>query len=68
MITATVLGGASLKGGEGTVIGGLLGVLFIALVQNALIIAHVNVFWQGIVIGVVLLVAVSFDQFAGRRR
>ena len=68
VITATVLGGASLKGGEGTVIGGLLGVLFIALVQNALIIAHVNVFWQGIVIGVVLLVAVSFDQFAGRRR
>ena len=38
VITATVLGGASLKGGEGTIIGGMLGVLFIALVENAMII------------------------------
>ena len=68
VITATVLGGASLQGGEGTVIGGLLGVVFIALVQNALIISHVNVFWQGIVVGVVLLVAVSVDLLAGRSR
>lgn len=68
VITATVLGGASLKGGEGTVIGGLLGVIFIAIVQNALIISHVNVFWQGIVVGVVLLVAVSVDLLAGRGR
>ncbi len=68
VITATVLGGASLQGGEGTVIGGLLGVVFIALVQNALIISHVNVFWQGIVVGVVLLVAVSVDLLAGRGR
>jgi len=68
VITATVLGGASLKGGEGTVVGGFLGVLFIAIVQNALIISHVSVFWQGIVIGVVLLVAVSVDLLARRGR
>lgn len=68
VITATVLGGASLKGGEGTVFGGFLGVVFIALVQNALIIARVSVFWQGIVIGLVLLVAVSVDLLARRGR
>lgn len=68
VITATVLGGASLKGGVGTVSGGFLGVVFIALVQNALIIARVSVFWQGIVIGVVLLVAVSVDRLANRER
>jgi ribose transport system permease protein len=63
VITAAVLGGASLRGGEGTVIGGVLGVLFIALLQNALIIMDVDVFWQNIVIGVVLLLAVSLDRW-----
>lgn len=63
VITATVLGGASLKGGEGTVFGGIMGVLFIALVENAMIINSVGVFWQGIVVGLVLLFAVSLDRF-----
>ncbi|MGH2945555.1 MAG: ABC transporter permease [Solirubrobacteraceae bacterium] len=63
VITAAVLGGASLKGGEGTIIGGVLGVLFIALVQNALIIMQVDVFWQQIIIGAVLLIAVSLDRW-----
>jgi ribose transport system permease protein len=63
VITATVLGGASLKGGEGTVVGGVLGVLFIALVQNAMIINGVGVFWQNIIVGLVLLLAVSLDRF-----
>lgn len=62
VITAAVLGGASLKGGEGTIIGGVLGVIFIALVQNALIISGVSVFWQNIIVGLVLLIAVSFDS------
>jgi ribose transport system permease protein len=62
-ITATVLGGASLKGGEGTLIGGILGVLFIALIENAMIINSVGVFWQGLVVGLVLLFAVSLDRF-----
>ena len=65
IITAAVLGGTSLKGGEGTVLGTFLGVIFIALVQNALIILNVDVFWQNIVIGVVLLVAVSLDWWKG---
>jgi ribose/xylose/arabinose/galactoside ABC-type transport system permease subunit len=66
VITAAVLGGASLKGGEGSIIGGVLGVLFIAIVNNALIIVNVDVFWQQIVIGAVLLVAVSLDRWKGR--
>lgn len=68
VITAAVLGGASLKGGEGTVIGGVLGVLFIALVQNSLIIIDIDVFWQNIVVGLVLLFAVSLDQLNRRER
>lgn len=65
VITAAVLGGANLRGGEGTIIGGVLGVLFIALIQNALIIGHVDVFWQQIIIGSVLLIAVSLDRWKG---
>ncbi len=68
VITATVLGGASLKGGEGTIVGGVLGVLFIALVQNAMIINGVGVYWQNIIIGFVLLLAVSLDRFKQAHR
>ena len=68
VITATVLGGASLKGGEGTVLGGVLGVLFIALVQNAMIINGIGIFWQNIIIGLVLLLAVSLDRFKQTHR
>jgi len=66
-ITAAVLGGASLAGGEGTVIGGVLGVVFISLVNNSLIILGVDVFWQQIVIGLVLIFAVSFDRLRQTR-
>lgn len=65
-ITAAVLGGASLSGGVGTIPGAFLAVIFMALIQNALIIARVPVLWQSIVVGLVLLVAIGIDQF-GRR-
>lgn len=63
-ITAAILGGASLAGGVGTIPGAFLGVLFMSLIQNALIIARVGVFWQSIVVGIVLLVAIGVDQLA----
>jgi len=63
VITAAVLGGATLRGGEGTILGGVLGVVFIAIVNNALIIMRVDAFWQNIVVGVVLLLAVSLDRW-----
>lgn len=62
VITAVVLGGASLAGGVGTIMGAFLGVLFMALLQNAMIIAGINPFWQLIVVGLVLLVSVGLDQ------
>ena len=68
VITAAVLGGASLRGGEGSILGGILGVLFIALVQNAMIINGIGIFWQPIVTGSVLLLAVSLDRFRRSRR
>ncbi|NPV69643.1 MAG: ABC transporter permease [Firmicutes bacterium] len=67
-ITAAILGGASLTGGVGTIPGALLAVLFMSLIQNALIIARVPVFWQSIVVGIVLLAALGIDQIGRSRR
>lgn len=66
-ITAAILGGASLFGGVGTIAGAFLGVIFMSIIQNALIIARVPVFWQSIVVGMTLLIAIGIDQL-GRRR
>ena len=52
----------------GTVPGAFLGVLFMSLIQNALIIARVPVFWQSIVVGIVLLVAIGIDQLGRGKR
>ncbi len=67
VITAVVLGGASLAGGVGRISGAFLGVLFMAMIQNAMIIAGINPFWQQIAVGIVLLVSVGLDQFARAR-
>ncbi len=67
-ITAAILGGASLFGGVGTIPGAFLGVLFMSLILNMLIIARVPVFWQTIVVGVVLLIAIGVDQLAQRNQ
>jgi ribose transport system permease protein len=66
VIAAVVLGGASLAGGEGTVIGSFLGVLLMALIGNALNLLAVSPNWQSLITGGVLLFAVTLDA-AGRR-
>ncbi len=68
VITAVILGGASLKGGKGSVAGALVGVLFMALINNVLIIARVSSYWQSIVVGVVLILAVGLDSWQNRGR
>ena len=61
VITAVILGGASLKGGSGTVLGTFLGVLLMALITNALTLLGVDIYWQQFVVGVVLISAVIID-------
>jgi ribose transport system permease protein len=63
VITAVVLGGASLAGGKGSAAGALIGVAFLALINNVLIIAHVSSYWQGIVGGMILVIAVGIDSY-----
>jgi ribose transport system permease protein len=68
VIAAAVLGGASLAGGEGTVLGAVLGVAFLALLSNALTLLNVSIFWQIVTTGIVLIVAVTLDMLLRRRR
>ena len=61
-IAAVVIGGGSLFGGRGTVTGTLAGVFIPVVLQNGFIINAVQPFWQSVVIGVLLIVAVGLDQ------
>ncbi|HEY7687965.1 MAG TPA: ABC transporter permease [Dongiaceae bacterium] len=65
-IAAVIIGGASFFGGRGTVLGVLAGVLIIGLLRNGLNLMDVPVFWQQILIGVVIIAAVFMDVL--RRR
>jgi fructose transport system permease protein len=62
-ITAVVLGGTSLFGGRGMVLGSLIGALIVGVFRNGLQLAGVEVVWQGFAIGLLVLVAVSLDQW-----
>jgi ribose transport system permease protein len=67
VLAACVIGGASLRGGEGTVLGAFLGVIFVALVNNAMTMLAVSIYWQMIVTGTVLVAAVALDMLVRRR-
>ncbi len=66
LIAACIIGGASLKGGKGTVIGGLLGLIFVGFINNGMVLLRVPVYWQSLVTGVILLLAVGFDTLNQR--
>ncbi len=66
IIAACIIGGCSLRGGKGTVIGGLFGLIFVGFINNAMILLRVPVYWQQLTMGVVLLLAVGFDTFSQR--
>lgn len=59
VVAATILGGASLAGGRGGVVGTLLGVLFIALIGNILVLSGVSPYWHQAVTGAIVLAAVA---------
>ncbi len=62
VVSAVVLGGASLAGGRGTVFGTILGLLILTCVNNGMTLAGLSSFWQEVARGVILIAAVAFDQ------
>jgi fructose transport system permease protein len=67
-ITAVVLGGTSLFGGRGTIIGTLIGAIIVGVFRNGLTLIGVQVIYQYLVTGILIILAVSFDQLTHRRR
>lgn len=68
VIAAVIIGGASLQGGEGTILGSFLGCLLMALITDALTLLGVPVDWNAVVIGATLLLAVILDTVGKHRR
>ncbi len=65
-IAAVVIGGASLFGGSGTIIGTVIGALIIAVIQYGLVFINVEPFWQFVAVGVVIIFSVLVDQSQSR--
>ena len=67
VISGAVIGGCSLNGGEGSIIGALLGLFFMTMLTNASIMLNISPYWQMCILGVVVLIAVGADALAKRR-
>jgi ribose transport system permease protein len=67
IIAATVIGGASLFGGQGTILGTLIGAFLIAVIRNGAVLLNIDIFTQSVIIGVIIWLAVIWDQFRRRR-
>jgi ribose/xylose/arabinose/galactoside ABC-type transport system permease subunit len=67
-IAAVIIGGTSLQGGEGTIIGTLIGVLIMGLLNNGINLLGVSPFWQMTIIGIVIIGAVAIDMWTKKTR
>jgi simple sugar transport system permease protein len=63
VIAAVVLGGASLSGGKGTVLGTFFGVMLLAIVQNGMTLMKVSAIWYDVMVGLVILISVGFSSY-----
>ncbi|RZJ21554.1 MAG: ABC transporter permease [Haliea sp.] len=68
VIAAAVIGGASLKGGSGTVLGAVLGLALLSVVTSSLILLDVSPYWQDVIKGLILLAAVTIDHMLNNRK
>ena len=67
VITAAVIGGASLSGGVGTALGALLGAIIMGVLRNAFVMLHVSGYWQLVVMGVFVILAVAVDNLSAKK-
>ena len=67
VIAAVIIGGTSLFGGKGSIYGSLLGAILLSMLNNALVIAGVEFFWQLVAIGVIVIIAVTVNNLRENR-
>jgi ribose transport system permease protein len=67
VIAASVIGGANLMGGAGTIFGSVVGAALIEVIRNSLILLGISTFWQGAFVGSFIVLAVAFDRIRSSR-
>ena len=68
VIAAAIIGGTSMFGGSGSILGTLIGVLFMNVIANGMILMKISVYAQSMVIGAIIILAVGIDQYNRKRR
>ena len=67
-IAAVIVGGTALNGGSGSIFGTILGALIMILIRNGLVLLRVNIYWQTVAIGVVIIAVCAIDAFSNARK
>lgn len=67
VIASVIIGGTSMFGGSGKILGTAAGALLMTVIKNAMVILKISVYWQNLVIGVVIILAVGIDQYQRRK-
>jgi ribose transport system permease protein len=67
IIAAIVIGGTSTLGGSGSILGTVIGCLMMAVVENSMVLMRVSVYWQSVVIGIIMIMAVLLDVLRKER-
>ena len=67
-IAASVIGGASINGGQGSVIGAVLGYLIVIMISNAMTLLGISPYWEGVIFGGVLAIAAIADAVSQNRK
>jgi ribose transport system permease protein len=61
-VTAACIGGTSLSGGRGGVVGAIVGGIFMGVIQNAIVILQISAYWEKVIIGIVIIIAIAIDR------
>jgi ribose transport system permease protein len=66
-IAAVIVGGTALSGGSGTILGTMLGALLMGIIRNGLVLLSVNMYWQTVAIGVIIILVCALDRFSRKK-
>jgi len=67
-VTAAIIGGTSMAGGEGTLIGTLIGAVFMGIISNGIVLLGISSYWERVITGLVVILAILLDFFRAKKK